>query len=250
MAAAAIPFAMKAAPWIASGVGSLIGKKLSGPSKAQTSAMQGTQQAANQVGALSAPLLQQGTRLASQGSGYLQQGADRLGQAGSYYQNVLGSRSAGNAALAPERTTALDYYGGAERKAKRSLVGASRDTALAELDRQKVGQLSGMLGTARKGAAEGLERTGSGLGALGNAGIYGGGMFSGQGANAATWAAYLNSGLFNQASQLKQQEQEGGKAWGGFMYDLVKSMPWGKGGGGGGGSTLPYKMNFSIPGYR
>mgnify|MGYP001617056874 CR=1 FL=1 len=148
--AAAVPFALKAGTAIG---GSLLGRKLSGPSKQQKTAMQGTQQGAQAISAAGAPLVKTGTDLIREGRGYTGQGAESLAPAASYYRNVLGSRSAANAALAPERATALDYYGGAQRKAQRTLRGPQRDTAVAELDRQQAGQLASYLPQARRAGA-------------------------------------------------------------------------------------------------
>lgn len=223
--AAAVPFALKAGIPLAA---SLFGKKLSGPSKPQQAAMTGTQNAATQVGAMAPPLMQQGKALTQQGGGYLQQGADSLRGAGSYYGNILGSRQGATNALAPEMTTALDFYKGAEGRNNRTLRGGSRDYANAELNRQKVGQLASYLPTARANAAQGMERVGSAAGNLGGTAIGAGASASGQGVNAASNAAYINSGLFNQATQLQQQQQQGGKGIGSLLYDLAQAIPWGK----------------------
>src|SRR3546814_327776 len=125
MAAAAIPVLTKAAPWIASGVGALFGKKTSGPTKQQQQAIDTTSQSQRQLTGAAAPLLGQGMQTAQQGAGY-------LGDAGKYYQGILGSRSQAQASLAPEMTTALEYYRGAGNKAKRTLTGGTRDMAVAE----------------------------------------------------------------------------------------------------------------------
>lgn len=227
--AAAIPFALKAAPWIMQGAGALLGRKLSGPSKGQQTAMQGTQQAGQAVGQLSAPLFQTGMNVMGQAPGQYQQAGQNLGAASNYYRNILSSRQGARESLAPEMTTALDFYRGAERKTRRTMQGGSRDYALAELDRQKVGQLAGMLPAARRGAAEGALNVGGAYGDIGSNLLYGGSQLTGQGLNAASTAAYINSGLFNQASQIREQEGEGGKAWGGILYDIAKTIPWGKG---------------------
>lgn len=214
--AAAVPFALKAGAMIG---GSLLGKKLSGPSKEQQAAMAASQQSTQQLGAMAPPLMRQGQQLT-------QAGGQNLGAAGDYYRNILSSRSAARESLAPETTTALEYYRGAEGKAKRTMRGGSRDYALAELDRQKVGQIAGFLPQARANAAQGA--TG-----VGGTQVGAGWNLAGQGVNAASNAAYASSGLFNQATQMRQQQQEGGKQWGGLLYDIAGMMPWGKGGRGG-----------------
>jgi len=226
--AAAIPFAIKAAPWIAQAGGALLGKKLSGPSKGQKAAIEGTQQSMQELRGISQPLLQQGMGLAGQGAGYLAQGGRSLQPAAQYYGNILSSRRGATESLAPETTTALEYYRGAEGKTRRTMQGGARDYALAELDRQKVGQLANMLPAARANAAQGMERIGGAYGQLGGTGIYGGGTMTGQGVNAASTAAYLGSGLFDQASRLREQAIEGGSKWGTILFDIAKQIPWGK----------------------
>lgn len=224
MAAAAIPVLMKAAPWIASGVGSLLGKKMSGPSKQQNAAMQAQNTAITGLQNAATPFLSRGGSMADQGMGY-------LNNAGQYYRNILGSRQASQAAMGPENATVLDYYRGAEGKAKRTLTGGSRDYAVAELDRQKVGQLAGMVPLARRDAAQQL-------GGLGGEALQGGASFAGMGGNLLQSAGYLGTNQFNNATQLRGQEQEGGKAWGSAIFDIVKSLPTGKKGGGGGGLPM------------
>ena len=231
MAAAAIPVLTKAAPWIASGVGALFGKKSSGASKGQQAAMASTQQSQNQLGAAAAPMLQQGSGLAQQGSGY-------LGQAGKYYGDILGSRQSARESLAPEMTTALDFYKGAENKAKRTLTGGSRDYATAELDRQKVGQIAGMLPAARRSAAEGITGVGS-------AALSGGSQMSGTGAGLLDTSARIGAGQFDQATKIREQEQAGGKSWGSTIFDIIKG---GVGGGGGKGGKSPLASTSFAPG--
>lgn len=222
MAAAAIPVLTKAAPWIAGGVASLFGKKLSGPSKQQNAAMTANTQAITGLQNAAGPFLQRGGQMADQGMGY-------LANAGQYYRNILGSRQSANAALAPETASVLDYYRGAEGKAKRTLTGGSRDYALAELDRQKVGQIAGMVPLARRDAA-------AQIGNLGGTAISGGSAFSGQGGNLLLGAGQLTSDQFRNATTLEQQAGQGGKAWGSAIFDIVKSIPMGKGKS---GSKLP-----------
>jgi hypothetical protein len=208
--AAAVPFAIKGGSMLA---GSLIGKFMNRPSKEQKSAMAGTQAAGNALSSYVPQMMGQSSQLAGQGSG-------ALGQAAGYYRNILGSRAGMRQALAPETATTLDYYRGAAGKASRSMRGGARDAALAELDRSKVGNLAMQVPMARANAAEGL-------GNIGNAQLGAAGNFAGVGGNLASNAAYVNSGLFNQASQMRQQQGEGGKAWGSLLYDMADSL-WGK----------------------
>lgn len=242
--AAAIPFALKAAPYIGSAVAGLFGRKASGPSRGQRGAMEATQRGGEELSAAARPLLQQGQQLAGQGAGYLQQGARALGPAAQYYQNILGSRRSATEALAPETTSALEYYRGAEGKTRRTMRGGARDYALAELDRQKVGQIAGFLPSARRAAAEGATGVGQAYGGLGGqAGGLGVGL-SGQGIGALGQGAYLQSGLFDQASRLREQEREGGKGWGSFIYDILSGIGGGRGGG---RALLPSRRIPGLP---
>lgn len=220
--AAAVPFAIKGGSML---LGSLLGKKLSGPSKEQKSAMAGTQASANALSSYAPQFMQQGFGMARQGMG-------DLSQASNYYRNILGSRQAARESLAPEMNTAMDFYRGATNQANRTLRGGRRDYAVAELNRQKVAQMSGMLPAARANAAKGIAD-------VGGTALSGGSSFAGMGGDLASNAAYVNSGLFNQASQLREQQGQAGKGWGSFLYDMASSLPWVKnkmGGGGGGGS--------------
>lgn len=225
MGAAAVPILTKAAPYAISAVGSLFGKKMSGPSKDQKAAMDQSQAAQKQLTGAAAPLLEQGTQMNRQGGDY-------LGQAGNYYKGILGNRSQAQAALAPEMTTALEYYRGAGNKAKRTLTGGTRDMAVAELDRQKVGQLAGMLPAARREAAEGL--TG-----VGGTALQGGTALTGQGAGLFDTSARIGSQNFQNATTLYNQSQKGGQSWGGAIFDIIKGGAGGGGGKKGGGGGLP-----------
>lgn len=223
--AAAIPFALKAAPVIA---GMFLGKKASKPSPLQRTATGQTQQAGERLAGMGEATTRTGGELTRTGTGFLSRGAEELAPAASYYRNVLGSRSAANAALAPERGTALEYYRGAEGRLRRTMRGPARESQLAELERQKVGQLASYLPQARQAGAAGLERTAGAYGGLGGQALGAGAGLTGQGIQAATAGGYLGSGLFNQASQLREQEKAGGKAWGNILYDVANLMPWGK----------------------
>lgn len=225
--AAAAPFAMKAMPWIIKGgsaiAGSLLGKKLSGPSKEQQAGMTGAQNAINTLGSYAQPLM-------SQGFGMAQRGGQNLDAATNYYMGVMGNRGQALSHLAPEISNTLDFYRGSAGKIGRNLQGGSRDYALAELERQKVGQIAGLVPAARRTAAEGLGDLGGRYGALGSA-------FTGQGLSAAGGAANASTQLFGMANDIQKQQAEGGKTMGGFIYDILKSSPLGKMGGGGGGAA-------------
>ena len=202
--AAAVPFAIKAGTMIG---GSLLGKKLSGPSKQQSAATAGTGAAQQQLLGASQPLLNTGADLT-------QQGAGSLSKATNYYGQILGNRGSMREALAPETATALDYYKGAEGKANRTMVGGARDNAVAELEREKVGKMALMLPKARAAAAQGITQAGGEQ-------LQGGAQASGQGVNAAYGAAQTGNALYDQASKTSAQQAEGGKVMGKFLYDVA-----------------------------
>lgn len=205
--AAIAPFAIKAGVAIAS---HYMGKKLSGPSKEQKAGLQGGQQATDALAAYSRPLM-------SQGLGMAQQGGQNLGQATDYYSGVLGGdRSKILAHMSPEISGVLDSYRGAEGKIGRNLRGGSRDYAQAELDRQKVGQVAGLIPQARRNAAEAM-------GDLGGQYLAGGTSLTGQGVAAAGGAANASSQLYGNATAQSQQEAQGGKVMGGYIYDILNS---------------------------
>lgn len=221
--AAAAPFAMKAIPMVGSLVGGLFGKKLSGPSKEQQAGMDASQQASKLLSGYSQPLM-------SQGMGAVQQGMGNLGAASRYYQGVMGSRGQALSHLNPEITQILDFYRGGSGSINRNLRGGSRDYALAEMQREKTGQLASLVPNARRDAAGNLGQLGGVYGQLGTA-------LSGQGINAAGTSGQLGNQLFGMASDIQKQQTEGGKSMGGFIFDLLKNIPGMGGSGGGGGST-------------
>src|SRR5438128_2491896 len=129
MAAAAIPLLLKTGATVG---GSMLAKKLAGPTGPQSAAMTGTQGAAATLGQAAPQLIGQGRQLTNTGAGYASDAAN-------YYRKLLGTRSSLREATAPDTAAALDYYKGAEGKVQNTMRGGSRDYALAELDRQKTG---------------------------------------------------------------------------------------------------------------
>lgn len=192
--AAAIPFAIQAGSAIYSHYKN---KKANAATQANTAA-QGA--AAGQQFGAAGPLLQQGTGLAQQGQG-------TLGAAGSYYKNILGSRTAATHALAPEMSSALDFYKGGQGRIQNTMRGGARDVASAELERQKVGQLANMLPTARANAAQGAT-------AVGGAQTGAGSALIGQGSNAAATGGYLSGGFQNANEAQIRRNTEAAEAWG------------------------------------
>lgn len=137
-----------------------------GPSKAEQGFMGQAHGAAGQLGRA--------------GGGLLDQGQSAVGKGANYYSTLLnGSRSQIAQALQPERQALSDTYRGAERGIERSGArGAAKDMAVAELQRQKAGQIGGLAAAVRPGAAQALTQIGQtatsqGLGATqGAASIY------------------------------------------------------------------------------
>jgi len=200
-----------ALPWIVKG-GAALGGMLLGR-KAQSSAMKRSpeeQQALAGAQGAAAGLSQQGTSLIGQGTGY-------LGQAGNYYSTLLGGNRAAMAqATAGPRAAITDVYRGAERGLERSNVrGAARDVATGDLGRQRASQLSSLVTGVQPGAAAGL------------AGM--GGQFLGTGGQLAQAGGSLYGNLLGQGFQNRVYgREEGGKAGkgiGGFLFDLLSSIP-------------------------
>ena len=179
--------------------------------------------------------------LTQQGQQTTAQGRPLVAGAANYYGSLLrGSRSAVDAATAPERGRISETYRGAEQVAGR-MRGPARDKARLELTRQKTSQLAGTPLAARQGAAEGAARLGSEL--------------TSQGANLAqagqagyAQALASDTSRYNtrindtrNADQLKlaanQQNQQAGSQWGSLFSTLMGSI------GGGGKSKSPGSVN-------
>src|SRR3990167_8012869 len=114
--AAAVPFAMKAAPIAASALGGLFGKKAAQPLPQQTAAINASQQGVQNLQQTGTSLMGQGQSMlgnvapaAGNAQAAYGQARGNLNTAGNYYSNILGGgRGATSAALAPERSAALD----------------------------------------------------------------------------------------------------------------------------------------------
>lgn len=233
MAAAAIPALVKIGGMVG---GSLLSKKLSGPTSQQSGAMQGTAGNAALLGSAAPQMIGQGQENIKQGAGY-------ASTAGNYYQKLLGSRSSLKEATAPDTAAALDYYKGAEGKVANTMRGGGRDNALAELDRQKVGQLAMLPTMARGKAAENL--TGAAAPLLST-----GAQQQGQGVYAAGTAVGANNAYYNQATDQADQQRKSGSGIGQFIFDAIKGWKgggWGSGGGMKGGGIPAFDSRLGIP---
>ena len=140
------------------------------------------------------------TNLANQMQG---QGAQLFGKAMpaltntlNYYQTLMGKggRTAAYAATAPAAENVSSVYGGAANNLLRSGVqGGERDTALADLNREKAGQMSRLVTGVQPMAAQGLAGLGTSL--LGGAGSFEGGASGIYGNQTAMGAANRKLGL-------------------------------------------------------
>lgn len=147
--AAAVPFALKAGAAIG---GHFLSKALGKPNNTQQTGINQTAATNTSLAKTAGDLRTEG--LATRGTGAAQtgEGVSNMGAAADYYRQVLGrGRGATEAAIAPERSLALDYYRGAGNQIQRNVRGPQRETLLGDLNRQKVGQLADMSGRARRG---------------------------------------------------------------------------------------------------
>lgn len=97
-----------------------------------------------------------------------------LQKAMQYYMNLAsGNRAAINSALAPDRAALADAYKGAQRGLENTTArGPGRDRQIAEMYRQKAGQLGLMPFMAKSGAMQNLQGLGQNL-MSGMQGMYG-----------------------------------------------------------------------------
>ena len=231
-------------PLVIKGIGagaSLLGGWLSGRhakkaaaqrSPEEMQALAGAQGAATGLGTLGQQGFQQGTAAFGQGLG-------NLGQAGNYWQTLLGGNRAAMAqATAGPRGAITDQYRGAERGLERSGVrGGVRDLAMAELSRDRAGKIAGLTTGVQPGAAQQLAGIGGDIGQLGL------GM-AGLGAQATGGAGSLWSHLLGAGAGNRYQANEAGQAaaapWGSIFFDLLSGMF--KGGG-----KSPLKSRQTVP---
>jgi hypothetical protein len=175
-----------------------------------------------------------GGNLKSLGSLLYGAGVPYLNRAGSYWQNLLGAggKKRAEQAVAPMAEGIAETYGGAERSITGSnLRGGVRETALADLAREKSGAIGGLLRGVQPQAAGELGRLGqyatsTGIGATSGAG----GIFSdilgrGAGDRRLKFGAELES---------ERRGTAFGESLGSLMFQLLTSGAGKKGGGSGG----------------
>jgi hypothetical protein len=143
-----------------------------------------------------------------------------------YMQLAGGNRAVMQSAMAPEINSLMDTYKGAEMGTERLAPGPQRDRAIAELYRQKAGQM-GMAGiNARQNAFGQLGQMGQNLSQGANS-MFGmaGNVLGGQG------------NTLQGVAGMQQQRQQGWSQLGGAIGDIF--MPYIMGKFGGGGLQLP-----------
>jgi hypothetical protein len=158
-----------------------------------------------------------------------------LAKAMSYYQTLAtGNRGAVNGLLAPQYGQVTDYYRGAEKGIEsRSPAGPQRERAIAELYRQKAGQLGMMPMQARSDAVGKLGEMGT---SLNQSGLQGYGLS----------AAALNSSGQNlgQLAQMQQGRQQGWVNFGSQLGTMFAPYLFGQMGKSGGLNTKSLNKDF------
>lgn len=214
-------------PLITAGIsvaGSLLGNRKSGAEKA----MEGT---AKQQSALA-------TQIQAMAKNQHTMAGPALQKAMQHYMGLAnGNTGAINSMLAPERGQLMETYRGAERGlSSRMAPGANRDTQMAELYRQRAGQMGMMPMMARQNA----------MGQLGNMGMtlnQGASDMMGMAGNVLSGATGTNA----QIAQMQRQRQQGWQALGQNIGNIF--MPWlqGKIGGSGLGGDVKLPWGKGVP---
>ena len=201
-------FLAPAVPWLIKGGaalgGALFGKKSQSNamkrSPEEAMALQGAQGAAG--------------NLTTQGNALIGQGVPLMGQAANYWSTLLGGNRAQMAqATAAPRAALTDVYRGAEAGLDRSGVrGATRDVAMAELSRDRAGQIGRLTTGVQPGAA----------GALGEIG----GQLIGQGAPMLSgagniWSNLLGSG-FDNRKYARGEGEKTSSGMGSLIFDILQ----------------------------
>jgi len=182
-------------------------------------------------------------------------------QAAGYYRNILGGdRAAASGALAPDVAAITDNYRGAERSANANLRGGQRSLALSELNRDRVGKVSGLraglrpgaaaalsdIGRFRVGAGQGQSQLGLGQGALGlDQARVGANLLTGSAQTQGTvygGQQNLFNTLNNNTQQANAYANQAGSAFGNTLIGLIGGMR-------GGGSPSPLVNQAPTPTY-
>lgn len=213
---------MPAAPFIIPAVGTAI----SGISAYKNS------KAAGKAGAAQNALLGEQTSSARQGrqlgTGMVQAGLPATQASLSYYAKLLqGNRAAMSQATAGANRQITDVYRGAERGLERQGVrGGERQTALAELNRDRAASIAGLTTGQQGGAANALADIGGDLTRTGMNGISGAGSQFGSAASA----------YGQQATDFRAAGRQDMSGMGASLGELLKVIMAQRGGSGGGSS--------------
>jgi hypothetical protein len=166
------------------------------------------------------------------GTGLVQSGMPATQSALSYYAKLLqGNRAAMSQATAGPMRQITDVYRGAERGLERQGVrGGERQTALAELNRDRAASIAGLTTGQQGAAANALADIGSDMTRTGMAGISGAGSQFGNVAGA----------YGTQATGFRGDQREDMAGVGKSLGELLKIWNERNRGGGGGGGTSPW----------
>lgn len=197
----AVPFIIPAIGTAISGYGAVKNARAAGKAGAAQNALLGEQTAS----------ARQGRTL---GTGLVQAGMPATQSALSYYAKLLqGNRAAMSQAVAGPTRQITDVYRGAERSLERQGVrGGERQTALAELSRDRAAALAGLTTGQQGNAANALADIGGGLLNTGMSGISGAASQFGSAANA----------YGQQATGFRQNQREDMRGVGYGLGELLK----------------------------
>lgn len=200
-------FLAPAIPWIIKG-GATLGGILAGK-KAQSSAQQ---RSPEELAALQGAQGAAGA-LGRQGQTLTRTGLPALQSSLGYWQTLLGgNRAAMSQATAAPRAAITEQYQGAERNLERSgLRGATKDLSVAELGRQRVGQIAGLTSGVQPMAAQQLMAGGQGLVGQGTQAL---------GAAGSLWGNLLGEGAQNR-QYARGEGEKAGTSIGGLIFDIL-----------------------------
>lgn len=156
-------------------------------------------------------------------------GMPQLQQAGRYFSTMArGNKAAMTQALAPDIENLQSVYGGTARTLARFLRGPEKDVQMAELERERAGQIGSLFRAARPAANTALANLGMQTAGMATGGAGTAGSIFGQQAGQAQASRFGGANLQSQA----------GEDFGSLIFNLLKMYSKsGRGGFGGGGRT-------------
>lgn len=207
-------FVAPALPWIAKGAG-MLGSVL-GARHAQKDALKRTPEEQVALGQAQ----QVGGTLKQTGAGLMNAGQTTQAPATDYWDTLLrGNRARQSQAVAPAVAAAQDVSRGEERNLERSGVrGAARDVAAADIGRRRASQISSLVTGVQPVAAQQLTD-------IGQTQINQGGAMS---ANAGQLFSNLLAQGARRNEYAREEGRQAGLSMGGFLRDIVGSLPFGK----------------------